>query len=287
MQQILHDIAQMFGISAIRYFIIAGIPFLLFYKLFSKWFSKSKIQQRHAAKSDFWREIRHSLQTTGIFIVVAYLLFHTGMRQYTQLYTDINAYPLWWVPVSLALSLIVHDTYFYWMHRLLHHKALFKHAHLVHHQSTNPSPWASYSFHFFEAVTEVGILVLIAVLMPLHPITIFLFTVVGFAINVYGHLGYEVAPRWFRHTFLFEVFNTSVHHNLHHSKFKGNYGLYFRVWDRVMGTEHPDYVKDYDRVQANRFGSHAEATLVEAEPALVPVKKAYQPLKRTAKPDVA
>jgi lathosterol oxidase len=97
-------------------------------------------------------------------------------------------------------------------------------------------------------------------LIPIHPLTIILFTVIGFMINVYGHLGYEIAPRWLRGSFLFEVVNTSVHHNLHHSKFKGNYGLYFRVWDRLMGTEHPDYVKDYDRVQQNRFGVDEKVT---------------------------
>ncbi|MHA4894836.1 sterol desaturase family protein [Pedobacter sp. PWIIR3] len=47
--------------------------------------------------------------------------------------------------------------------------------------------------------------------------------------------------------------NTSIHHNLHHSKFKGNYGLYFRFWDRLMGTENPNYVKEYDRIQNQRF----------------------------------
>jgi sterol desaturase/sphingolipid hydroxylase (fatty acid hydroxylase superfamily) len=88
--------------------------------------------------------------------------------------------------------------------------------------------------------------------MPMHPTGIFMFVILAFIINVYGHLGYEIAPLWFRKTFLFEVFNTSVYHNLHHSKFKGNYGLYFRIWDRLMGTEHPDYVNNYDSVQKNR-----------------------------------
>jgi sterol desaturase/sphingolipid hydroxylase (fatty acid hydroxylase superfamily) len=45
---------------------------------------------------------------------------------------------------------------------------------------------------------------------------------------------------------------------MHHSKFKGNYGLYFRVWDRLCKTEHPDYVKEYDRIQKNRFETEKE-----------------------------
>ena len=141
------------------------------------------------------------------------------------------------------------------MHRLLHHKGLFKFTHVLHHQSTNPSPWASYSFHLFEAITEGAILLVLVFLLPVHPISLMLFTISSFLINVYGHLGYEIMPEWFRHTWMFEVFNTSVHHNLHHSKFKGNYGLYFRIWDRMMGTENPDYVKEYDRLQQQRLGT--------------------------------
>ena len=81
-----------------------------------------------------------------------------------------------------------------------------------------------------------------------------MFALVSFSIIVYGHLGYEVASKWLRFSFLFEILNTSVHHNLHHEKFKGNYGLYFRVWDRIMKTEHPDYVQRYDAIQKRRFG---------------------------------
>ncbi|NIG54713.1 sterol desaturase family protein [Chitinophaga sp. Cy-1792] len=194
-----------------------------------------------------------------MFTVISVVIMFTPVKGYTQLYTNINDYPIWYIFVSLALSLVVHDTYFYWMHRTLHHKSLFNLTHLVHHRSTNPSPWTSYSFHLLEAIAEGGVLLVITMIMPMHPLTVLLFTVVGFMINVYGHLGYEIMPRKFRHSVLFEVFNSSVHHNLHHSKFKGNYGLYFRVWDRLMGTEHPDYVKEYDKIQARRFPEEAVA----------------------------
>jgi sterol desaturase/sphingolipid hydroxylase (fatty acid hydroxylase superfamily) len=35
--------------------------------------------------------------------------------------------------------------------------------------------------------------------------------------------------------------NTSTFHNMHHSQFSGNYGLMFRLWDRLLGTELPGY----------------------------------------------
>ncbi|MGE8426985.1 MAG: sterol desaturase family protein [Sphingobacterium sp.] len=249
MKKIIEVSIGILSISTIRYFLLAGIPFLLFYRLLPAKLSKYKIQQKSASKKDFWREIWHSMQSTCVFTIIAVAIQVTPLKQHTLIYDDIAQYPKWFIGFGLIISLIIHDTYFYWMHRLLHNKVIFKFTHLVHHKSTNPSPWTSYSFHFFEALIEGLVLIPIVFILPIHPITIVLFTILAFTINVYGHLGYEIAPRWFRRTWLFEIINTSVYHNMHHSKFKGNYGLYFRVWDRLMGTENPDYVKEYDKVK--------------------------------------
>ena len=43
--------------------------------------------------------------------------------------------------------------------------------------------------------------------------------------------------------------NTSVSHNLHHQYFKGNYGLYFTIWDRMMGTLRPDYDTAFENLK--------------------------------------
>jgi sterol desaturase/sphingolipid hydroxylase (fatty acid hydroxylase superfamily) len=40
----------------------------------------------------------------------------------------------------------------------------------------------------------------------------------------------------------------STHHNLHHEKFKGNYGLYFTFWDKWMKTEIAEYESKFDKV---------------------------------------
>ncbi|KAA2242984.1 sterol desaturase family protein [Chitinophaga agrisoli] len=253
MEQKLAPVFWLLGKSALRYFVLAGIPFLLFYVFFPAKFFRQKIQQRLASRKDFLREVWYSMQSTLVFTAIAAALLFTPLRQYTRIYDHLQDHPGWYLWTSVAIALVIHDTYFYWMHRLLHHKNLFKLAHVVHHKSTNPSPWSSYSFHLLEAAPEGLVLVVITMILPIHQLGIFLFTIAAFIINVYGHLGYEIMPRWVRRTWLFEVINSSVHHNLHHSKFKGNYGLYFRFWDRVMGTEHPDYVKEYDRVQAQRL----------------------------------
>ncbi|MEO0896125.1 MAG: sterol desaturase family protein [Bacteroidota bacterium] len=239
-----------------RYFLMAGIPFLIFYILFPEKFSAQKIQARYVKRKELIHEVLHSLKTIGIFIATGLIVLNTELGGLSQMYESLDDYPLWWIPISILLAMFVYDTYFYWLHRAMHHKKLFRWTHLVHHKSTNPTPLATYSFNiaeaFFEAMMALGVIMLI----PLHTYSLLLLVTLTFAFNVYAHLGYEVMPRWFRHSFLFECLNTSVHHNLHHHKFKGNYGLYFRFWDRLMGTEHPDYVKTYDQIQLNRFGEY-------------------------------
>ncbi len=39
---------------------------------------------------------------------------------------------------------------------------------------------------------------------------------------------------------------------MYHQYFKGNYGLYFTSWDRVMHTLQDDYDKHYDAVTDSR-----------------------------------
>jgi lathosterol oxidase len=250
----LSDFFNLSFMNFLQYFILAGLYYVLCYFLFRRVLYNAKIQQQEIKRSDIIREIFHSSSSSFIMALLVFLVINTSLRKYTVIYKDIGDYSLYWLVGSIFIGLCIHDTYFYWMHRLLHHKKIFRYIHLVHHKSTNPSPFAAYSFHMFEAVAEGLIVPILCFIIPLHQVSIFIFIISSLLINLYGHLGYEIAPKWLRKSFLFEIVNTSVHHNLHHRKFKGNYGLYFRFWDQIMKTEHPDYIKTYDDIQKKRFG---------------------------------
>jgi Delta7-sterol 5-desaturase len=228
---------------AARYFIIAGLAFLIFYRLFPARFEKLKIQRLSPKRQDYLREVGYSLLTFFIFSAVGVLLISPGVRPYTQLYTDISDYGWGYFALSVVLTLLIHDTYFYWSHRLMHHPRLFKLFHLTHHRSTNPSPWAAFAFSPLEAVVEAGIIVVIVFLIPIHGFAVVLFLLLMTIYNVYGHLGYEVYPQWLVNSRIGRWLNTSTNHNMHHKYFKGNYGLYFRVWDEIMNTTHAHYDK--------------------------------------------
>jgi sterol desaturase/sphingolipid hydroxylase (fatty acid hydroxylase superfamily) len=130
----------------------------------------------------------------------------------------------------------------------MHHPKLFKIFHLVHHKSNNPSPWAAYSFHPLEAIVESLIFVIFLFTIPVHSIHLTIFFIFSLVYNVYGHLGFELYPNGFNKNRLGKWLNTSVAHNMHHKYFKGNYGLYFTIWDRLMGTLNENYDDAFEEV---------------------------------------
>ena len=96
----------------VRYFIFAGLPFLIFYRLFTEHLLHHKIQSKWAQSKDFRREIGHSVQTSFVIGTVVALVFFTPLKEYTSVYLVKESYPLWWIPVSIVLALILHDSYF-------------------------------------------------------------------------------------------------------------------------------------------------------------------------------
>jgi sterol desaturase/sphingolipid hydroxylase (fatty acid hydroxylase superfamily) len=187
-------------------------------------------------------------------VLNALLIYHPDIRPLTTLYPQVSDRGWLYYFVIFPLLFFVHDTYFYFIHRMMHLPFLYKHVHKVHHKSTNPSPWAAYAFHPFESLLEFGILPLFLFTIPLHSTHILLFFLAMIAYNVYGHLGFELFPRGFSYSKLGCWINTSVNHNQHHQYFTGNYSLYFLFWDRILGTLRKDYSQKYVEMCHQRDG---------------------------------
>jgi lathosterol oxidase len=54
---------------------------------------------------------------------------------------------------------------------------------------------------------------------------------------VLNHSGWEVLPGKVVDGPIGGQLISATHHSLHHIRFNANYGLYFRFWDRLMGTD--------------------------------------------------
>lgn len=233
-----------FGISVetgLRYFLFAGIAWILGYLLFRRRWSHRKIIPRHPLNADVRREIAYSVLTLLIFGAVGAATVLARKAGYTQMYFRIGNYGWPWFFASIGIAIFLHDAYFYWTHRLMHHPRLFRLFHRAHHLSTNPTPWASYAFDPLEAVVQASIFPIAVTVIPMHPLAFFVFMVWQIAFNVAGHTGYEFYPRWFVDSWLGKFINTPTNHVMHHEYFRGNYGLYFNLWDRWMGTNHERY----------------------------------------------
>jgi Delta7-sterol 5-desaturase len=245
------------GLYGVRYVAFAGIAHAVGYGRAGA-VRRRKLQPAMPTGAQLRREIGCSALAVLVFGAVNGALSALGALPHTQLYLGVAQRGWTWFVLSIIAALVLHDTYFYWTHRLLHLRAVFRLVHRVHHLSTNPTPWTAYAFHPLESVVQAGAVVLIIFVVPMHPLALVAFQVISTAINVYGHSGYELYPRDWPQHWLGRWINTSVAHNAHHATAKHNYGLYFLFWDRWLGTLDPDYEDRYrtdHRWQAHRDDS--------------------------------
>lgn len=231
MAAILLSALAMTAIVALRYAATSG---------FFAWLTERRLPGRHAALApQIRREIGWSLASAAIYGVPAGVVaWGWQARGWTRVYTDWNAWPAWYAPLSVLLYLLGHDAWFYWTHRWLHRPRPFRIAHAVHHASRPPTAWAAMSFHPWEALTGALVIPALVFLIPIHPAMLGAVLAIMTVMGVTNHLGWEMFPRRLVNSILGDWVITASHHQRHHEEYRCNYGLYFRFWDRLCGTDH-------------------------------------------------
>ncbi|MBA4056796.1 MAG: hypothetical protein C0490_18930, partial [Marivirga sp.] len=234
----------------LRYLIPASIAFLIFWIIGRNYWRHLFIQTSFPKQKQLVKEFAYSMSTVVIFSLVGFGIYTGNKAGLTQIYHKISDYGIIYLVSSFILTLVFHDFYFYWTHRFMHHKKIFKYVHRVHHESTNPSPWAAYAFHPWEALIQALVFPITVFTLPLHPITITLFLTYMIVRNVIGHLGFEIFPKGFTKNKWLNWTTAVTHHNIHHEHFNTNYGLYFSWWDRWMRTEDEKYHENFNEVKS-------------------------------------
>lgn len=102
-----------------RYVVIAGLAFLLFYVIFASRFSRRNIQALFPKQKDYVREVCYSFLTFFTFALVGVVLASPAVLPHTRMYHHISDYGLGYLLWSVVLALLIHDTYFYWTHKLV------------------------------------------------------------------------------------------------------------------------------------------------------------------------
>ena len=235
-----------FAVVIGRYFLIAG----LFHGIFHLWFRNSwkdrKINDRAYKPGQFRKEVLWSMATAFLFAIAGSITLVFWQKGWTKVYLDMHDYPVWWLPVSLLVAMLLHETYYYWLHRWMHHPRIFRIVHKVHHDSNITSPWTAFSFHPLEGLLQAVFLPALILFFPMHLYVIILqLTIMTFS-SVVNHLDIELYPRNFHKNIMGRWLIGATHHSLHHKQFKYNFGLYFTFWDKWKKTESPLFEKLFE-----------------------------------------
>lgn len=247
-----------------RYLVAATLMASILALFWRAGLGRRKLQPRDPVRGQRRREFMASLRTAFIFSLLGAIVAVGDHQGWITIYKNFRqAGPLYLV-LSLALMLVAHDAYFYWVHRAMHHRRLFALFHRTHHLSRTPTPWAAYSFAIPEAVVHGAFVPLFLLVVPMHGLGLLAFGIVQILRNVMGHAGAEVHGAAFGPGRWLGWNNTTTHHDLHHEAGRYNYGLYFRWWDKLMGTEHPDYRRKFEAIASAATAGPTSSTSVHA-----------------------
>lgn len=231
------DLSQ-YAIFAIGFWLIVWV-------LLGSLLASRKIRPETPPARQLATEFVVSLRSLAIFSTIGALLFMADRAGYLPGTSLAASWGWGWAIASFVLMVIGHDAYFYWTHRLVHDPRLFRSFHRRHHRSHNPSPFTAYSFDVAEAAMQALFVPIWMVLVPTEWAVVGFFMLHQIVRNTMGHSGYELFPANAEGKPLFGFLTTVTHHDLHHAEARCNYGLYFTWWDRLMGTEHPDYYERF------------------------------------------
>lgn len=188
------------------------------------------------------------VQWLFIYFAIAplYTRFAGGLDAFAAVETPSAFTHIWQIMACMVLE----DGLFYWVHRTLHHKALYKHCHHEHHIIKINHPLAAQHAHILEKLIGNSIPFWTpAILLNVHCTTFMMWTVFRITEAIEAHSGYDLpfSP--------FGLMHDGGKHDFHHSHgggpegmgVSGSYGSWFEFWDRVCGTD-----ADYNKFAASQ-----------------------------------
>ncbi|MFI4954536.1 MAG: sterol desaturase family protein, partial [Gammaproteobacteria bacterium] len=192
----------------------------------------NKIPKPGQNERDFKQSI-YSLLTISTFLAGGITLNVYG---YTLFPVSTTSWP--YIVGEILISLFLFDTWFYWFHRLIHHKFFFRYVHAWHHYSSTPTVWSNNSDSFLDNCFLQSYWLLAPVVLPFSPLVFLIHKAFDQITGMLGHAGYEYSGKLALYP---SPLLSTTHHDLHHSAIRCNYATHFSIWDRLMGTLHPNY----------------------------------------------
>lgn len=195
----------------------------------------AKIQARETSEALIRRDRKQSL----ISLAGIAAMFGTGQWLYAEFGWGFAApSSLGGVVLSFLASLFLFDSWFYWLHRLIHIRPLYRRVHQWHHLTVTPVAWSNNSDRLIDNLFLQSYWLVAHFLVPVAPAVLLAHKIYDQITGIVGHSGFEHGGSWcWPPSPLVGV----THHDQHHRYFRCNYATHFSLWDRLMGTMHPEH----------------------------------------------
>lgn len=236
--QFLGITAALTVIIAARYLLLSGLFYWLLWQRGGEKLNATRLNRERPMRPIIMQEIRLSLLSSVVYAIPAAIALVALLNGGTAVYYDWRSFGgVPYLALSFFLYLAVQDAYYYWAHRLMHHPRLFRWMHAGHHRSRQPTPFASFAFDPAEAALTGWVLPAMVFIIPIHIAALIALLLLMSVVAIFNHSGWEILPRWLVRGPIGSQLISATHHSYHHIRFDRNYGLFFRFWDRVMGTD--------------------------------------------------
>lgn len=179
-----------------------------------------------------WDNVFWSLVSGTTIWSIYEVLYFWGVANGVIPTLPLKEHPLIFVAWLLFLPVLT-SSHFYFIHRLLHWKPLYRAVHRLHHRNIHIGPWAGMSMHPVEHVLYISS-VLIHFVIPTHPVIVLLHLYSRCLGPAFSHAGFEKLLLGKTGA----VDAADFHHQLHHKYFECNYGTVEAPWDKWFGTDH-------------------------------------------------
>jgi sterol desaturase/sphingolipid hydroxylase (fatty acid hydroxylase superfamily) len=242
--------------TLLMYLLVGALVFYIVWRVLKNRWRWRRIQPKSEDKKHFFRhDVLYSIGSVVMAGFLSALILYLDELGYMKLYWEYDSYTPVWAVFQLFFLIFFYDTYFYWTHRMMHQPGIYRWVHKTHHRSSDPSPLTVFAFHPLENLIEFIPFLILPMFIPIYwPVLIF-WQILDLLNNLIAHLGYEIYPKKLLKIPLLNLKTASIHHNMHHEKFNGNYGLYFTLWDKIMKTEFTDYRSRFEEIYERKVNA--------------------------------